>query len=76
VSDVTLPADYALLGPLAWGEPCGRAVLKASPEDFRVTEVMDIELSGTGEHLWLLIEKRNLNTEEVARQLACRTGWR
>jgi tRNA pseudouridine13 synthase len=70
VSDVTLPADYALLGPLAWGEPCGRAVLKASPEDFRVTEVMDIELSGTGEHLWLLIEKRNLNTEEVARQLA------
>tara|TARA_R110001599_G_scaffold57631_1_gene158535 strand:+ start:54919 stop:55995 length:1077 start_codon:yes stop_codon:yes gene_type:complete len=63
-------ASVDLLGPLAWGEPCGRAVLKASPEDFRVTEVMDIELSGAGEHLWLLIEKRNLNTEEVARQLA------
>lgn len=62
--------DHELLGPLAWGAPCGRAVLKASPEDFRVTEIMDIDLSGTGEHLWLLIEKRNQNTEEVARQLA------
>lgn len=69
-----MPAEHDLLGPLAWGEPCGRAVLKASPEDFRVTEVMDIELSGAGEHLWLLIEKRNLNTEEVARQLARLAG--
>ncbi len=63
-------AEQELLGPLAWGDSCGRAVLKATPEDFRVTEVMDIELSGVGEHLWLLIEKRNLNTEEVARSLA------
>lgn len=59
-----------LLGPTAWGAPCGHAVLKATPEDFRVTEIMDIEPDGAGEHLWLLIEKRNLNTEEVARQLA------
>ncbi|WP_373185991.1 tRNA pseudouridine(13) synthase TruD [Halopseudomonas sp.] len=67
-------ANLDLLGPLAWGPPCGRAVLKATPEDFRVTEVMDIELSGAGEHLWLLIEKRNQNTEEVARQLARLAG--
>ena len=58
------------LGPRAHGEPCGRAVLKAEPEHFRVTEILDIELSGAGEHLWLLIEKRDLNTEDVARQLA------
>lgn len=58
------------LGPRAHGEPCGRAVLKAQPEHFRVTEILDIELSGQGEHLWLLIEKRDLNTEDVARQLA------
>ncbi|MGY8809808.1 MAG: tRNA pseudouridine(13) synthase TruD [Pseudomonadales bacterium] len=63
-----------LLGPRAWGEPCGAAVLKAAPEDFRVTEVLDIELSGEGEHLWLLIEKRGLNTEEVARKLARTSG--
>lgn len=59
-----------LLGPRAHGVPCGRAVLKATPEDFRVDEVLDIALSGTGEHLWLWIEKRQCNTEEVARHLA------
>lgn len=58
------------LGPTAWGAPCGQAVLKALPEHFRVTEMLDIALSGTGEHLWLLVEKRNLNTEEVAKRLA------
>ena len=63
-----------LLGPLAWGGPFGSAVLKAAPEDFRVTEILDIELEGEGEHLWLLIEKRNLNTEEVARLLAKAAG--
>ncbi|GGC98707.1 tRNA pseudouridine synthase D [Halopseudomonas salina] len=70
MNDPLIVPGNQLLGPRAWGEPCGRAVLKASPEDFRVAEVMDIKLSGAGEHLWLLIEKRNLNTEEVARQLA------
>ncbi|WP_339650597.1 tRNA pseudouridine(13) synthase TruD [Halopseudomonas pelagia] len=62
------------LGPTAWGPPCGSAVLKAQPEHFRVTEVLDIALSGEGEHLWLLIEKRNLNTEEVAKCLARAAG--
>lgn len=62
--------DNDLLGPRAWGEPCGRAMLKASAEDFQVDELLDIPLSGTGEHLWLWIEKRQLNTEEVARLLA------
>jgi len=66
--------EVELLGPRAWGEPCGAAVLKAAPEDFRVTEVLDIELSGEGEHLWLLLEKRGLNTEEVARKLARASG--
>ena len=66
--------DSQWLGPRALGEPCGRAVLKAQPEDFRVTEVLDIELSGAGEHLWLLIEKRDQNTEDVARLLAKAAG--
>ena len=67
-------SENQLLGPCAWGEPCGRALLKASAEHFRVTEVLDIALSGQGEHLWLLLEKRNLNTEDVARQLARAAG--
>lgn len=69
-----ISAQQNWLGPRAHGEPCGRALLKAQPEHFRVTEVLDIELSGQGEHLWLLIEKRDLNTEDVARQLSRLAG--
>ncbi|NLY12711.1 MAG: tRNA pseudouridine(13) synthase TruD [Gammaproteobacteria bacterium] len=66
--------EFELLGPLAWGEPCGRAQLKACAEDFQVDEVLDIPLSGSGEHLWLWVEKRLLNTEEAARRLAKAAG--
>lgn len=62
--------EHQLLGVTAWGTPCGMAVLKATAEDFQVSEVLDIELSGSGEHLWLWTEKRNLNTEEAVRILA------
>src|SRR5690606_11835333 len=61
-------------GPRAHGGPCGSAVLKAVAEDFQVDEVLDIPLSGEGEHLWLWVEKRNLNTEEAARRIARATG--
>lgn len=66
--------ELELLGPRAHGEPCGRAVLKATAEDFQVDEVLDIPLSGQGEHLWLWVEKRGLNTEEAARRLARAAG--
>lgn len=66
--------NLELLGPLAWGESCGTAQLKACAEDFQVDEVLDIPLSGSGEHLWLWVEKRLLNTEEVARRLAKAAG--
>ncbi|MCH2339145.1 tRNA pseudouridine(13) synthase TruD [Pseudomonas sp. NPDC047963] len=63
-----------LLGPMAHGGACGSAMLKAVAEDFQVDEVLDIPLSGAGEHLWLWVEKRNLNTEEAARRLARAAG--
>lgn len=66
--------ELQLLGPRAHGEPCGQAVLKATAEDFQVDEVLDIELSGVGEHLWLWVEKRGLNTEDAARRLARAAG--
>ncbi|MCP8463558.1 tRNA pseudouridine(13) synthase TruD [Pseudomonas sp. ZM23] len=66
--------ELELLGPRAHGEPCGRGVLKAVAEDFQVDEVLDIPLSGDGEHLWLWVEKRGLNTEETARRLARAAG--
>lgn len=66
--------ELELLGPRAHGEPCGTAVLKAVAEDFQVDEVLDIPLSGQGEHLWLWVEKRGLNTEEAARRLGRAAG--
>jgi tRNA pseudouridine13 synthase len=66
--------EAQLLGPCAYGQALGSAVLKASAEDFQVDEVLDIPLSGVGEHLWLWVEKRGLNTEEAARRLARAAG--
>lgn len=66
--------ELQLLGPLAHGQACGRAVLKASAEDFQVDEVLDIPLTGQGEHLWLWVEKRGLNTEDAARRIARAAG--
>ena len=66
--------EHELLGPCAYGEPCGTAVLKAVAEDFQVDEVLDIPLAGEGEHLWLWVEKRELNTEEAAKRIARAAG--
>ncbi len=66
--------ETELLGPCAYGAALGSAVLKATAEDFQVDEVLDIPLSGDGEHLWLWVEKRGLNTEEAARRLARAAG--
>ncbi|AZC48826.1 tRNA pseudouridine(13) synthase TruD [Pseudomonas chlororaphis] len=66
--------ELQLLGPRAYGEALGSAVLKASAEDFQVDEVLDIPLTGEGEHLWLWVEKRGLNTEEAARRIAKAAG--
>lgn len=66
--------EFELLGPRAHGEPCGQGRLKRVAEDFQVDEVLDIPLSGEGEHLWLWVEKRGLNTEESARRLARAAG--
>lgn len=66
--------EAQLLGPTAWGKACGQAVLKASADDFQVDEVLDIPLSGAGEHLWLWLEKREINTEEAVRILSKALG--
>ncbi|BAP43882.1 tRNA pseudouridine(13) synthase TruD [Pseudomonas sp. 21LCFQ02] len=66
--------ELELLGPRAYGDALGTAQLKAVAEDFQVDEVLDIPLSGDGEHLWLWVEKRELNTEDAARRLARAAG--
>lgn len=47
-----------------------QADFKSSPSDFIVKENLTLDFSGHGEHLWLHIEKINLNTEFVAKLLA------
>lgn len=39
-------------------------------DDFRVEEQLGFDRSGTGQHVWLRVRKRNTNTDWLARQLA------
>lgn len=56
--------------PHAFGQPPLTAVMRASPEDFQVEEVLGYDADGAGEHALLWVEKRGANTDWVARELA------
>jgi tRNA pseudouridine13 synthase len=60
--------------PTTGAPPLTQAILRAAPEDFEVEEINNISLAGAGEHLWLKLRKRGVNTEFVARQLARAAG--
>ncbi|MDY6955923.1 MAG: tRNA pseudouridine(13) synthase TruD [Pseudomonadota bacterium] len=69
------PIASALLGnvdwlPGAYGLPPLRGQLRVEPEDFLVEEVLGFEPDGEGQHRLIHIEKRLLNTSEVADALA------
>lgn len=53
-----------------YGKPTSVANFKAEPEHFIVTETLGFEPIGEGEHLFLLIEKTQLNTQQVCEHLA------
>lgn len=61
-------------GEYAHGGPAGTGAIRVQPEDFRVVEDTGYTPSGEGEHLWLEIEKRGMNTVDVARRLAQLAG--
>ncbi len=54
----------------AYGQPSVSAFFKQSPFDFIVNEQLSFEPSGKGEHLFLKIEKNNLNTLDVCERIA------
>lgn len=54
----------------AHGGPAGSGAIRMQPEDFRVDEDLGYGPSGEGEHLWVEIEKRGMNTVDVAARLA------
>jgi tRNA pseudouridine13 synthase len=60
----------ALSPPTAWGEPLGVGVLRTTPEDFEVDEILGFGASGEGPHALLRVRKRGANTEWVARELS------
>lgn len=64
----------ALTPPTAWGEPLGTGVLRSTPEDFEVDEILGFAASGEGPHALLRVRKRGANTEWVARELARAVG--
>lgn len=59
-----------------YGSPSGQGKIRTVPEDFIVTEHLSFEPSGSGEHVFLSIEKTGENTDYVARQLAKFAGVR
>jgi len=62
------PSDSEL--PRAYRAPPLTAVLRSTPEDFRVEEMLGYDADGEGEHALLWVEKRDANTDWVARELA------
>jgi tRNA pseudouridine13 synthase len=60
--------------PFAAGEPVARGLLRAAPEDFRVYEDLGFEPEGEGEHVFLYLEKRQLNTNDLAQRLSSLSG--
>lgn len=68
---------YSLLEwPHAYGGPSGTGNIKTVPDDFIVEEILPFAPDGSGEHVFLHIEKIGENTEYVARQLARHAGVR
>ncbi len=56
--------------PSPRGPAAARARLRVLPEDFQVDELLGFEPEGSGEHLFLQLRKRGLDSEEVARRIA------
>lgn len=56
--------------PLYHGAPLGNADFRCHWDDFVVDEVLPPMDLGTGEHVYLHVRKRGINTEWLARQLA------
>ena len=56
------------------GVPGAGGRIRGEPEDFRVVEDLGFEPAGSGEHVFLRVRKRAVNTEWVARRLAAFSG--
>jgi tRNA pseudouridine13 synthase len=58
----------------AWGAPPGSALIRSCPEDFQVRELLGFELSGQGEHAFLHLQKRELNSMDLLQRVSRLSG--
>ena len=56
--------------PFAHGGPPLCGILRSAPEDFVVDEDLGFAPDGSGEHVFVRVEKRGANTDWVAKELA------
>lgn len=68
-SDITAAADTTAL-PQPTPPPIQQATYKTHATDFVVNEVLALEFTGDGEHLWLHIKKSGINTAYLAKLLS------
>ncbi len=62
--------NFTLSFPTANDNVSAKGVIRSKDEDFFVEEIMDVSLTGEGEHVWLFVEKRGENTDFIARKIA------
>ncbi len=60
--------------PRAWGSSSGSAVIRRNPEDFCVSEQLSFEPSGDGEHSFLYLQKRQLNSMQLVQKVSDLSG--
>jgi tRNA pseudouridine13 synthase len=66
--------DSRLSWPHTAPPPLRTATLRATPDDFAVEEELPWQPEGHGEHLWVQLRKRGLNTDRAAQCLARAAG--
>ncbi len=62
--------------PYVYGGPKSNGKIKSCPDDFMVEELLSFQAEGSGEHVFLQIQKKAENTGYVARLLARFAGVR
>lgn len=62
--------SYVLDMPYVYGGPLGTATFRSQLSDFVVVENLGLEPEGEGEHHYLHLEKRGVNTDWVAKKIA------
>lgn len=62
--------EFSIDWAYAYGKPSVEGLFRCQPEDFCVDENLGFDLTGSGEHVYLHVEKRGDNTAWLARQIA------